>query len=163
MSSVTIPAMKAFRLRVGTVARAVAALTVAALTVAAPAFSEPGPPPPPPPPPAPASTIDKDGTYRVGVDILPGTYTAAAPAETTCYWKRVGADGRLLDNALTKKPASVRIEPSDASFTTNACSTWQLSVCGTACPPPPPPPSPLEMLGQLGGMFGPGRAKGPMP
>lgn len=146
--------MKAFRLVAGAVASA--ALTLA---VAAPALADPEPSPSPAPP-APASAIEKDGTYKVGVDILPGTYTAAAPAEKTCYWKRVGADGKLLDNALTKKPASVRIEPTDASFTTSDCSTWQLSACGTACPPPPPPPGALEILGQLAPMLG---RKGPTP
>jgi hypothetical protein len=132
-----------------------------ALVVAAPVQADPEPSPAPAPP-APASTIDKDGTYKVGVDILPGTYNAGAPGEgTTCYWKRVGADGKLLDNALTKKTASVRIEPTDASFTTSDCQTWQLAACGTACPPPPPPPGPLEILGQLTPMLG--NAKGPRP
>ena len=158
LASGTIPGMKAIRL----VAAAAASIAVAA-TVAAPALADPDPPLPPAPP-APASTIDEDGTYKVGVDILPGTYNAGAPGDgMTCYWKRVGADGKLLDNALTKKAGSVRIEATDASFTTSDCQPWQLASCGTACPPPPPPPSPLEMLGQLGGMFGPGRAKGPMP
>jgi hypothetical protein len=150
--------MKATRL-----AAAVASVAVT-LSVAVPAHADPEPPPAPPAPPAPASTIDKDGTYKIGVDILPGTYTSQGPAaDTACYWKRVGADGKLLDNALTKKSASVRIEPTDASFTTNECATWQLSACGTACPPPPAGPGPLEMLGQLGGLFGPGRANGPRP
>ncbi|MCV7417587.1 hypothetical protein [Mycolicibacterium litorale] len=148
--------MKSLRFAAGALASA-----AVAVAVAAPALADPEPAPPPPAPPAPASTIDKDGTYKVGVDIMPGTYTAAAPAETACYWKRVGADGKLLDNALTKKPASVRIEPTDASFTTNDCQTWQLSACGTACPPPPPPPGPLEILGQLTPMLG--NAKGPRP
>jgi hypothetical protein len=120
--------------------------------------------PEPAPPPAPASAIDKDGTYKVGVDILPGTYTSGGPtADSACYWKRVGADGKLLDNALTKKPASVRIEATDASFTTNDCQNWQLSACGTACPPPPPPPGPLGMLGQLRGFLGPNQFAVPLP
>ncbi|MGE2712957.1 hypothetical protein ACQI4L_02750 [Mycolicibacterium litorale] len=147
--------MKAIRLAAGALASA-----AIALAAAAPAVADPEPSPPPAPP-APASTIEKDGTYKVGVDIQPGTYNAPASAETTCYWKRVGADGKLLDNALTKKPASVRIEPTDASFTTNDCQTWQLAACGTACPPPPPPPGPLEMLGQLAPMLG--GAKPPAP
>jgi hypothetical protein len=140
--------MKATRLA------AAAASAAVALAVAAPAHADPEPSPPPAPP-APASTIDEDGTYKVGVDILPGTYNAGAPgADMTCYWKRVGADGKMLDNALTKKPASVRIEPTDASFTTNDCQPWQLAACGTACPPPPPPPGALEILGQLAPMLG---------
>lgn len=143
--------MKATRAAAGAVASA-----AVALAMAVPSHADPAPSPP-----EPASTIDKDGTYKVGVDILPGTYTAGAPADKACYWKRVGADGELLDNALTKKAASVRIEPTDVSFTTNDCQTWQLSACGTSCPPPPPPPGPLEILGQLTPMLG--SAKGPRP
>jgi hypothetical protein len=150
--------MKAIRL-----AAAAAASIAVAVSVAGPAHADPEPAPPPAPA-APASTIDTDGTYKIGVDILPGTYNAGAPGDDmTCYWKRVGADGKLLDNALTKKPASVRIEPTDASFTTNDCQTWQLAACGTACPPPPPGPGPLEMLGQLAPMLNPNRAKAPTP
>src|SRR5947199_367515 len=61
--------------------------------------------PDPAPPPAPKTTIDKDGTYAVGTDIVPGVYSSAGPvADGTCYWKRAGnPDGQLVDNALTKK------------------------------------------------------------
>jgi hypothetical protein len=31
-----------------------------------------------PPPPRPKTTIDSDGTYQVGVDIMPGTYRSVA-------------------------------------------------------------------------------------
>ncbi|MGV7852305.1 hypothetical protein PJM29_29475, partial [Mycobacterium kansasii] len=47
--------------------------------------------PQPAPPPAPKTTIDHDGTYTVGADIAPGTYSSAGPVGNgTCYWKRLG-------------------------------------------------------------------------
>jgi len=71
--------------------------------------------PDPAPPPAPKTTIDKDGTYAVGTDIAPGIYSSAGPVDNgTCYWKRLGnPDGNLIDNALSKKPQVVQIDPTD--------------------------------------------------
>lgn len=113
-------------------------------------------PEPAPPPPAPKTTIDADGTYAVGTDIAPGTYTTAGPIpDGVCYWKRVnGAD--LLDNALTKKPQVVVIEATDTAFTTNDCQPWQMTDA-----PPPPEPAPGNLLGQLGDFIGRGILSGP--
>ena len=86
--------------------------------------------------PAPAlkTSVDADGTYAVGTDIVPGVYNSAGPVgDGTCFWKRLGADGATLDNALTKKPQTVVIDPTDQSFKTNGCQPWQLSDA----PPPP--------------------------
>src|ERR1700734_1066166 len=84
----------------------------------------PAPAPPPAPPSAPAAaaasppagppktTIDKDGLYAVGTDIVPGIYSSGGPVGNgTCYWKRTSnPDGALIDNSLTKKPQVVRID-----------------------------------------------------
>lgn len=115
-------------------------------------------PEPAPPPPAPKTTIDADGTYTVGTDIVPGTYASAGPiTDGACYWKRVnGAD--LLDNALTKKPQVVVIEPTDTSFTTNDCQPWQKTDV-----PPPAQPGPGDLLGQLGAFVGSGILSPPAP
>ncbi|WP_421845549.1 hypothetical protein [Mycobacterium sp.] len=88
---------------------------------------EPAPSPDPGPPPAPLTTIDHDGTYLVGTEILPGTYSSAGPVENgTCYWKRMGnPDGQLIDNAISKKPQVVNIEPTDKAFKTDGCQPWQ--------------------------------------
>src|ERR1700720_4937803 len=85
--------------------------------------------PDPSPPPAPKTTIDHDGTYAVGSDIAPGTYSSAGPVDNgTCYWKRLGnPDGNLIDNALSKKPQVVQIDPTDKSFKTSGCQPWQLT------------------------------------
>jgi hypothetical protein len=100
--------------------------------------------PTPAPPPGPKTTIDADGTYTVGKDIQPGTYSSAGPVgEGACYWKRSnGTD--ILDNALSKKPQIVAIEPTDTSFTTNECQAWQLTD------QPVPQSGPGDLMGALG-------------
>lgn len=105
-----------------------------------PAAPAAGPAPTPAAGPAPApgagpkTSIDADGTYAVGTDIAPGVYSSAGPVgDGTCFWKRLGPDGATLDNALTKKPQTVEIDPTDQSFKTNGCQAWQL----TDAPPPP--------------------------
>jgi len=125
----------------------------------------PGPPPGPPPPGA-KTTIDKDGTYAVGTDIVPGTYTSAGPVGSgTCYWKRIGSgdDGKqLLDNALSKKPQVVRIDPTDKAFKTDGCQQWQKNDAAV----PDPGKSPAEAgipLNILGGLLGGGAAPPPPP
>lgn len=81
----------------------------------------------PEPAPTPKTAIDSDGTYAVGIDIAPGTYSSAGPVgDGTCYWKRMGnPDGALIDNALSKKPQVVTIEPTDKAFKTHGCQPWQ--------------------------------------
>ena len=114
--------------------------------------------PDPSPPPAPKTTIDKDGTYAVGSDIAPGTYSSAGPVDNgTCYWKRLGnPDGNLIDNALSKKPQVVQIDPTDKSFKTSGCQPWQLTP--DANPPAnTPPPGVQGTLGILNGLLGGGQ------
>jgi hypothetical protein len=110
---------------------------------------------PGPPAAAPASSIDKDGTYQVGTDILPGTYSSAGPVDDgACYWKRVNND-QVPDNALTKKPQVVRIEATDTAFTTSDCQPWQQTNAA-----PTPEGSPTDVLGQLGAFIGKGILSG---
>ncbi len=100
--------------------------------------------PAPAPPPGPKTTIDGDGTYAVGKDIQPGTYSSAGPVGNgACYWKRTNGTN-IVDNALSKKAQIVQIEPTDTSFTTNECQTWQLTDA------PVPQPGPGDLLGALG-------------
>lgn len=129
-------------MRLTGVAAAVAALLVVAGSAGGFAGAEPTPEPSPPPPPAPKTVIDKDGSYVVGADIVPGTYRSAGPvAGSACYWKRMRGD-ELIDNALTKKPQVVQIDPTDTMFKTDRCQTWQLTACPPDCAPaeggPPP-------------------------
>jgi hypothetical protein len=146
----------------------------AGLASADPPAPPPAPAPAPPPGPAPAgstpagpkTSIDHDGTYAVGTDIVPGTYTSAGPrGNGVCYWKRVGGDDgkQMVDNAMSKKPQVVRIDPADKAFKTDGCQPWQKddaavpdpgktpeqaglplgilnSLLGGGAPPPPPKP-----------------------
>lgn len=81
----------------------------------------------PPPPPGPKTTITTDGTYQVGVDILPGTYRSSGKSD--CYWARLRslATNDIIDNDNASGPAVVQILPSDAAFLTKRCGTWQRS------------------------------------
>jgi hypothetical protein len=153
---------------------AVAALTVLGWGSAAGLASADPPAPAPTPAPRPGSapagpktTIDHDGVFAVGTDIVPGTYTSAGPVGNgVCYWKRLGDDAKQpIDNAMSKKPQVVRIDPTDKTFKTDGCQAWQKddaavpdpgkspadaglplsilnSLIGGGAPPPPPPPKP---------------------
>jgi hypothetical protein len=103
----------------------------------------------------PKTTIDKDGTYAVGTDIVPGIYSSGGPANNgTCYWKRMGnPDGNLIDNAMTKKPQVVQIDPTDKSFKTSGCQTWTLTP-DAALPSTPPPGNVQGTLGIINGLLG---------
>src|SRR5258708_5690490 len=101
-----------------------ATMLVAGWSMAAGAASAdpPSPAPTPPAPAAPKTTIDTDGTFKVGTDIAPGTYASAGPVDgRTCYWKRMSdaASDNVIDNALSKKPQIVQIDATDASFKTD--------------------------------------------
>jgi hypothetical protein len=119
----------------------VAAFLVGCAVSAATAQADPTPAPPAP---GPKTTIDGDGTFAVGKDIQPGTYSSAGPVGNgACYWKRTnGSD--IVDNALSKKAQIVQIEPTDTSFTTNQCQSWQLTDA------PVPQAGPGDLIGALG-------------
>ncbi|WP_374025986.1 hypothetical protein [Mycobacterium sp. HNNTM2301] len=136
-----------------------------------PAASQ-GPPPGPPPSsaspapspgaspaaapgPGPKTTIDKDGVYNVGSDIAPGIYSSGGPVNNgTCYWKRTGnPDGNIIDNAMSKKPQVVQIDPTDKAFKTSGCQPWQLTP-DAALPPSTPPAGVQGTLGILNGLLG---------
>lgn len=112
-----------------------------------------------PPPGGPKTSIDHDGTYVVGKDIMPGTYSSAGPVGNgACYWKRTGnPDGNLIDNAMSKKPQVVQIEASDKAFKTSGCQPWQ----NTGGAPPAEVPGPVagaqlqNNLGILNGLLAP--------
>ena len=90
--------------------------------------------------------MDHDGTYAVGTDIVPGTYSSAGPVGNgTCYWKRVTGND-VADNALSKKSQVVQIQPADTAFKTDGCQPWQLTP--DAVVPQDAPP-----LAQLGGLL----------
>lgn len=111
--------------------------------------------PPPPAPEGPKTTIDKDGIYAVGSDIVPGIYSSGGPVGNgTCYWKRTGnPDGALIDNAMSKKPQVVQIDPGDKAFKTSGCQPWQLTP-DAVLPSMAPPAGVQGTLGILNGLLG---------
>ena len=148
------------------------------------AYADPAPPPAPAPSPSPApgptpagapapapvaapapgakTTIDHDGTFAVGTDIAPGTYTTAGPKPNgTCYWKRLGnPDGALIDNAMSKKAQVVSIQATDKAFKTDGCQPWQLNP-GAKPPSDNPPAGAQATLGILNGLLGGNRQSAP--
>jgi hypothetical protein len=139
----------------------------AGLAVADPAPAPPAPAPAPSPghgpAPAPAkTTIDHDGVYSVGTDIVPGVYTSAGPVGNgVCYWKRLGDDAKQpLDNAMSKKPQIVRIDPTDKTFKTDGCQVWEKN--DSAVPDPGKSPEQASLgLGILNSLIGGGSAPAP--
>jgi hypothetical protein len=114
--------------------------------------------------PVPVAAMDQDGTFTVGTQIAPGVYASAGPMEdTTCYWRRIGADNVTLNNAMTSQPQIVQIEPTDIAFKTRGCQPWQLT--DAAVPPNQIPPwlaqlqlrRDLDILNGLAGQSGNGQ------
>ncbi|OBH59949.1 hypothetical protein A5687_19560 [Mycobacterium mantenii] len=91
----------------------------------------------------------------MGSDIAPGIYSSGGPVgDGTCYWKRTGnPDGALIDNAMSKKPQVVQIEPGDKAFKTSGCQPWQLTP-DAALPPSAPPAGVQGTLGILNSLLG---------
>ena len=113
----------------------------------------PPPAPGPPPGPGPKSTIDGDGTFTVGTDIAPGTYSSAGPVGNgACYWKRLNGTN-IIDNAMSKKSQIVQIDPTDTAFKTSGCQQWQLTDCMPGCAPAPMNPG--DVLSQIGRLLAP--------
>lgn len=108
--------------------------------------------------------MDKDGIYNVGTDIAPGIYSSGGPLDNgTCYWKRTGnPDGNIIDNAMSKKPQVVQIDPTDKAFKTSGCQPWQLTP-DAALPPTTPPAGVQGTLGILNGLLGGQGAQQPPP
>jgi hypothetical protein len=84
----------------------------------------------PPPPSVPKTTMETDGTYRVGTDIVPGTYHSAGPSPegtSDCYWARLKSlnETHIIDSNISTGPQVVMIQPSDRAFLTHNCQPWQ--------------------------------------
>jgi hypothetical protein len=111
----------------------------------------------PPPAPAPKTTIDHDGVFKVGADLAAGTYSSAGPiAGKTCYWKRVGgpSGNETVDNAISKKPQVVQIDPGDKVFKTDGCQPWQLTDPANAPAEVPPSAAEAQLRGNLNDLNG---------
>jgi hypothetical protein len=84
----------------------------------------------PPPPSAPKTMIETDGMYRVGTDIVPGTYRSGGTSpegESDCYWATLRSlkPTDVINSDIGTGPQVVMIQPSDRAFVTHSCQTWQ--------------------------------------
>lgn len=74
-----------------------------------------------------ARQIPGSGTYRVGIDIEPGTYVSTSGG--SCYWARLSGLGGTLSDVIANDnvtgQAVVTVSPSDAAFETSRCGTWE--------------------------------------
>jgi hypothetical protein len=76
------------------------------------------------------TTIPGEGTFRVGVDVQPGTYMSS-PSESglNCWGYRLrdlsGDPSSVINTVAGKGPVYVTIEPSDGAFKSEQCQTWQ--------------------------------------
>jgi hypothetical protein len=137
----------------------------AGVASADPPAPAPSPGPTPGPVPAgPQTTIDHDGVFAVGTDIVPGTYVSAGPVGTgVCYWKRLGDDAKQpIDNAMSKKPQIVKIDPTDKTFKTDGCQAWQKDDAAVPDPGKSPADAGLS-LGILNTLIGGGAPAAPAP
>ncbi|MGH7751337.1 MAG: matrixin family metalloprotease [Gemmatimonadales bacterium] len=67
------------------------------------------------------------GTYIVGADLAPGTWTA--PGGQGCYWARLsgfsGTAGHIAASAKKAISPLVQVLPSDQGFQNHGCGRWQ--------------------------------------
>lgn len=75
-----------------------------------------------------ARTIPGDGTFRTGVDLVPGVYRSQGGE--SCYWERLrgfgGQTADIIANGAGIVPQTVSIAPTDAGFRSQGCAPWTL-------------------------------------
>ncbi|OLF11361.1 hypothetical protein BU204_30295 [Actinophytocola xanthii] len=73
-----------------------------------------------------AGELFYEGTFRVGVDVQPGTY-AVEQASAGCYWARLDETGETIDNNFVEGASRVEatISASDYSFHNEGCGQWR--------------------------------------
>lgn len=75
------------------------------------------------------TTIPGDGTYRIGIDVRPGTYVSRSTGSFGGYWERLscatGAFDCILANDNIEGQTFVTIESTDTYFSTSRMGTWK--------------------------------------
>ncbi|MFF7280326.1 hypothetical protein [Streptomyces griseorubiginosus] len=79
---------------------------------------------------SPVSEMSGDGgMFRVGADIVPGTYKSTGNTDDSCYWERTKDAEHGIDSILANDNANgtavVRISASDGYFKTAGCKDWK--------------------------------------
>ncbi len=86
------------------------------------------------PEPARLRAIDSDGTYAVVTSLRHVQLRRPGRRRHTAIGSSGWLDGALIDNALSKKPQVVTIEPTDKAFKTHGCQPWQNTGSEERCP-----------------------------
>ena len=64
-----------------------------------------------------------DGTWLVGAEIAPGTWTATGGS--TCFWERLsGFGGQIEDVIASDSTRTVTVAATDLGFRSRRCGTW---------------------------------------
>ena len=83
-----------------------------------------------------------DGTYQIGIDILPGTYIASDSTNTTCRWRRL-RDFTWNTGTIHENIASgikiVTLNRDDVGFASFGCGKWMLLEQQNTPKPETPP------------------------
>lgn len=75
-----------------------------------------------------------DGVYKVGRDIVPGTYVSSSTGLTMCKWERwdspLGDPSSVIEDSSSTKESlysteSVRVDPEDDVFASRSCGSWK--------------------------------------
>jgi hypothetical protein len=76
-----------------------------------------------------ANTISGDGLYKVGSDIKPGSYHAAASPSGNCYFARLSSANTsdIIDNGNISGPVSIVVQASDAYLELSRCGEFHKS------------------------------------
>ncbi|UGT43145.1 hypothetical protein LTV02_07075 [Nocardia yamanashiensis] len=82
-----------------------------------------------------SGVMDHDATFKVGVDIKPGTYTTTTAA-SVCVWARLSAitedaSAILQTGGAVNGKVTVEVKATDVAFYTAGCGTWTLTTTTT--------------------------------
>jgi hypothetical protein len=120
----------------GMAAGAVGTLTAAVIVTAPVALPHTAPAPPPVPEPRVAFdgsvtvpgrelTAFGDGTWQVGVDVVPGTYTSTGGPDCRYALRAAVTGGDVAASTVGPGPATVVLAADTGYVETSGCATWQ--------------------------------------
>ena len=66
-----------------------------------------------------------DGTWQIGVDVEPGTYTTAGAGTSSCRHALQPSRTGEATGAVGRGPATVVLTETDGWFDTSGCATWK--------------------------------------
>jgi hypothetical protein len=70
--------------------------------------------------------IVRDGTYKVGSEMQPGTWSTD-PGVQDCYWERTTGDGQTIANdfvSFAPNGVTVTVRAGDGGFVSQGCGRW---------------------------------------